>query len=173
MASWTIDRDNAEAFLKGMSTFGTGGGGSPEAGRGLIYSGLEAGRSFEFIDPYDVPDDFHICFDCLSGLITQPPDRRFFMCLSEPYEGDPHPDLPLYMPFPYKGFFEKAVPSMKFHSHPELGLQEFNTCTRIEEELNKLGITNKRVAGTNVIARTFERSCKTRSKICRVSSKNP
>ena len=26
-----------------------------------------------------------------------------------------------------------------FHSHPELGLQEFNTCTRIEEELNKLG----------------------------------
>jgi len=39
-----------------------------------------------------------------------------------------------------------------FHSHPELGLQEYNTCTRIEEELNKLGITNKRVAGTNVIA---------------------
>ena len=24
-----------------------------------------------------------------------------------------------------------------FHSHPELGLQEFNTCNRIEEELNK------------------------------------
>jgi predicted amidophosphoribosyltransferase len=70
--------------------------------------------------PYDVPDDFHICFDCLSGLIPQPPDRRFFLCLSEQYEGDPHQDLPLYMPFPYKGFFEKAVPSMKFHSHPEL-----------------------------------------------------
>lgn len=70
--------------------------------------------------PYDVPEDFHICFDCLSGLIPQPPDRRFFLCLSEPYESDPHPDLPLYMPFPYKGFFEKAVPSMKFHSHPEL-----------------------------------------------------
>ncbi len=27
-----------------------------------------------------------------------------------------------------------------FHSHPELGLQEFNTCLHIEEELNKLGI---------------------------------
>lgn len=39
-----------------------------------------------------------------------------------------------------------------FHSHPELGLQEFNTCNHIEEELNKLGIANKRVAGTNVIA---------------------
>ena len=39
-----------------------------------------------------------------------------------------------------------------FHSHPELGLQEFNTCLHIEEELNKLGIKNSRVAGTNVIA---------------------
>ncbi len=39
-----------------------------------------------------------------------------------------------------------------FHSHPELGLQEFNTCNHIEEELNKLGIKNHRVAGTNVIA---------------------
>lgn len=39
-----------------------------------------------------------------------------------------------------------------FHSHPELGLQEFNTCLHVEEELNKLGIKNRRVAGTNVIA---------------------
>ena len=39
-----------------------------------------------------------------------------------------------------------------FHSHPELGLQEFNTCNRIEEELDKIGIQHRRVAGTNVIA---------------------
>lgn len=39
-----------------------------------------------------------------------------------------------------------------FHAHPELGLHEFNTCIRIQEELNKSGIQNKRVAGTNVIA---------------------
>ena len=71
MASWTIDRDNAEAFLKGMSTFGTGGGGSPEAGRGLIYSGLEAGRSFEFIDPYDVPDDAHVCSGGIMGSVRK------------------------------------------------------------------------------------------------------
>lgn len=70
--------------------------------------------------PYPVPKGLHLCFDCLSQLVPQPEDRRFFTCLSEPYEGDPHPELPLYMPFPYKGFFEKAVPQMKFHSHPEL-----------------------------------------------------
>ena len=70
--------------------------------------------------PYDVPEGLHLCFNCLSSLIPQPEDRRFFTCLSEPYEGDPHPELPLYIPFPYKGFFEKAVPQMKFREHPEL-----------------------------------------------------
>ena len=39
-----------------------------------------------------------------------------------------------------------------FHSHPELGLQEFNTCNRIEEELTKSRLSSRRVAGTNVIA---------------------
>ena len=38
-----------------------------------------------------------------------------------------------------------------FHAHPELGLQEFNTCNHIEEELEKDGIQFHRVAGTNVI----------------------
>lgn len=38
-----------------------------------------------------------------------------------------------------------------FHAHPELGLQEFNTCNHIEEELEKTEIKFHRVAGTNVI----------------------
>ena len=39
-----------------------------------------------------------------------------------------------------------------FHSHPELALQEFNTCAHIEDELKKNGIPYHRVAGTNIIA---------------------
>lgn len=39
-----------------------------------------------------------------------------------------------------------------FHAHPELGLQETGTCAHIEEELDKMGIGHRRVAGTNVIA---------------------
>ncbi|MCQ2584750.1 MAG: amidohydrolase [Treponema sp.] len=39
-----------------------------------------------------------------------------------------------------------------FHSHPELGLQEFNTCNHIEEELSKIGVSYRRVADVNVIA---------------------
>ena len=39
-----------------------------------------------------------------------------------------------------------------FHQHPELGLEEFLTCQRIEEELDKIGVTHFRVGKTNVIA---------------------
>lgn len=70
--------------------------------------------------PCDVPQGFHICFNCLSGIIPQPEDKRFFPCMSEPFDGDPVPGLLLYMPYPYRGFFEKAVPRIKFHSKPEL-----------------------------------------------------
>ena len=37
-----------------------------------------------------------------------------------------------------------------FHAHPEPSLQEFNTCKRIEEELDKLGIPHERVGETGV-----------------------
>ncbi len=39
-----------------------------------------------------------------------------------------------------------------FHSHPELGLQEYETCNHIEQELDKIGIQHHRVKETNVIA---------------------
>ena len=39
-----------------------------------------------------------------------------------------------------------------FHAHPELGLQEFNTCAKIEEELSTIGIKHFRVGKTTVIA---------------------
>ena len=72
--------------------------------------------------PFAVPENFHICFDCLSELVPGPVDSRFYPCLTDPFEGDPIPSLLLYLPFPYKGFFEKAVPAMKFNSHPELAV---------------------------------------------------
>jgi len=69
---------------------------------------------------FPVPSGFHICFNCLSEIIPQPSDKRFFPCLSEPFTGDPCAGLALYMPYTYKGFFEKAVPRVKFKSKPEL-----------------------------------------------------
>ena len=88
--------------------------------------------------PFEVPEGFHICFDCLSQLVPTPIEKRFFPCLSEPYDSDPIPGLLLYMPFPYKGFFEKAVPKMKFNSHPELAF--FAGCV-LGSLMKKDGIT--------------------------------
>ncbi len=70
--------------------------------------------------PYSVPEGFHICFDCLSQIVPQPSENRFFPCLSEPYEGDPLPGLVLYIPFAYRGIFARAVPRIKFHSQPQI-----------------------------------------------------
>jgi len=39
-----------------------------------------------------------------------------------------------------------------FHSHPELALQEFSTCDRIEQELKEIGLNPYRINKTNVIA---------------------
>ncbi|WP_251861412.1 M20 family metallopeptidase [Clostridium sp. Marseille-Q2269] len=40
----------------------------------------------------------------------------------------------------------------KFHKYPEASLKEYNTCKMIKEELDKLGIENKVVANTGIIA---------------------
>lgn len=37
-----------------------------------------------------------------------------------------------------------------FHAHPEVSLKEYNTCKKIEEELNKMGIPHRRVGETGV-----------------------
>lgn len=39
-----------------------------------------------------------------------------------------------------------------FHMHPELGLREYRTASRIEEELDKLGVEHRRVGETGVWA---------------------
>ena len=64
--------------------------------------------------------DLHICGKCLSSLIIQDEDKRWMLCLSDPIERDPVPGLPLYMPFPYKGLVEQAVPKIKFGRQIEI-----------------------------------------------------
>ena len=39
-----------------------------------------------------------------------------------------------------------------FHAHPEVSLKEYNTCKKIEEELDKIGLLHKRVGETGVYA---------------------
>ncbi|MBR3082310.1 MAG: ComF family protein [Clostridiales bacterium] len=69
---------------------------------------------------YGKPSKLHICGKCLSSMAPNTPDRRWFFCLSDPYEGDPHPALPLYMPLDYERAAKMAVPAVKFGKKPEL-----------------------------------------------------
>ena len=62
----------------------------------------------------------HICGKCLSDLCANEEEWRWFLCLSNPVENDPCPGLALYMPFPYEGIVEKAVPGIKFGRKKEI-----------------------------------------------------
>ncbi|SCW26295.1 comF family protein [Ruminococcaceae bacterium YRB3002] len=69
-------------------------------------------RAYEAI--YGEKRGWHICSSCLSALIPQDEDRRWFTCLSNPVDEDPYADLVLYMPFSYTGVVDRALPAIKF-----------------------------------------------------------
>lgn len=79
------------------------------------------GVSHEVI-PFDMPQDLYLCNNCLSRLVPVDKDRRWLLCLSEPYESDPHPGLVLYMPFTYDDFFDKAIPEIKFKRNKSMAV---------------------------------------------------
>lgn len=70
--------------------------------------------------PFYMPENLNLCEDCLSKLVPVDKDRRWIPCLSEPFDGDPYPGLPLYMPFSYDEFFKVAIPVIKFKQNKEL-----------------------------------------------------
>ncbi|MCQ2532395.1 MAG: hypothetical protein MJ093_06790 [Saccharofermentans sp.] len=72
--------------------------------------------------PFHMPDNLNLCADCLSKLVPIDEDRRWLPCLSEPFKGDLYPGLPLYVPFTYDDFFDKAIPIMKFKSNQSLAV---------------------------------------------------
>lgn len=70
--------------------------------------------------PDPLPGDLKLCFDCMSGIVPEDSDRRWILCLSNPYAGDPIPSMPLYMPFRYEGFFKGAIAAVKFRGNKDL-----------------------------------------------------
>ena len=69
---------------------------------------------------YKATSSLHVCGKCLSLLCPNETDKRWFLCLSEPYETDPVPGQRLYMPFPYEGTASRMVPAFKFRGKKEL-----------------------------------------------------
>ena len=73
-----------------------------------------------YMSVFGKESELHICGKCLSALNISDEDLRWFLCLSNPVENDPCPGLPLFMPFPYKGILERAIPGIKFGKKIEL-----------------------------------------------------
>ena len=69
---------------------------------------------------YGAKPELHICGQCLSSLVIQDEDHRWFYCLSNPVENDQCPGLALYLPFSYEGIVEKIIPKIKFGRQKEL-----------------------------------------------------
>ena len=59
-----------------------------------------------------------------------------------------------------KNYYKKVVELRRYlHSHPELPKKEFNTATKIEEELDKLGLMHKRVGETGIYSEIKGTKC--------------
>ncbi|MBP5655467.1 MAG: ComF family protein [Clostridiales bacterium] len=69
---------------------------------------------------YGSQPDLHMCTKCLSRLTPVEGNRGWSLCLSNPYDGDPHPELALFAPFPYDDICDTAIPRIKFGAQKEL-----------------------------------------------------
>lgn len=69
---------------------------------------------------YGIYPELHLCGKCISSLNSREETERWHFCLSNPIGNDPYPNLPLYLPFPYKGIVERAIPRIKFGRQIEL-----------------------------------------------------
>ena len=67
-------------------------------------------------------EKIQICRNCLAILPLRFPKERCISCLSNPYEGDPAPDLQVLVPFRYEDPIVQALRAVKFHDAPYIGI---------------------------------------------------
>jgi len=63
-----------------------------------------------------------ICRNCLAILPLRFPKERRISCLSNPYEGDPAPDMQVLVPFRYEDPIVQALQAVKFHDAPYIAI---------------------------------------------------
>ena len=82
-----------------------------------------------------------VCGKCLSSFAPCEHDKRWFLCLSDPYDGDPFPGLALYLPLAYEGTVKRAMPAVKFGKKAYLArffgclLGSFMKCDSVHADL--------------------------------------
>ncbi len=69
MALKKINREDLEPLLEGVAIFGTGGGGSPDWGRGIMLNDFKRGRGYTIINPEEVEDDAVVVSGGIMGSV--------------------------------------------------------------------------------------------------------
>ncbi len=72
--------------------------------------------------PSNLGKRYKVCNECLSNLVPVDSEKRWLMCLSEPFKGDPIPKLVLYSPFSYSDRISHGIRKLKFHNRKEIGV---------------------------------------------------
>ncbi|MEI8201145.1 MAG: ComF family protein [Eubacteriales bacterium] len=67
-------------------------------------------------------EKLQICRKCMAILPLRFPEERRISCLSNPYEGDPAPDMQVLVPFRYEDPIVQALRAVKFHDAPYIGI---------------------------------------------------
>ena len=66
--------------------------------------------------------ELNFCFACISSLVPVPIEKRWLLCLSEPFTGDEIPGLTLYVPFTYNSVVSSGIRQMKFAGKYEIAI---------------------------------------------------
>lgn len=69
MALKKINREDLEPLLEGVAILGTGGGGSPDWGRGIMLNDFKRGREYTIIDPDEIEDDAVVVSGGIMGSV--------------------------------------------------------------------------------------------------------
>ena len=69
MPEYAIRSEDVTPLLKGLSLFGTGGGGSPAFGRAIITNDLARGREYRVVSPDEVPDEALVVSGGIMGSV--------------------------------------------------------------------------------------------------------
>lgn len=85
-------------------------------------SGRIQGLDSEFRRLMKREPGYRICGKCLTEAVPNAKDKRWFICLSEPMEGDPYPELTLYIAFPYDGVIRRSELEIKFGRNEDLAV---------------------------------------------------
>lgn len=69
MGIYTLKKEDISPLLKGLTVYGTGGGGEPEFGQVILNNEFAQGRDCRVIDLQDVEDDAFVCSGGIMGSV--------------------------------------------------------------------------------------------------------